>query len=153
MHVDPLWTTAWVTILQGKKRWRLFPPETPYESIGMIDGKPQILSSIWFRDYYDQVTSLSWPKEHRPVEVLQYPGETVYVPDRWPQLVLNLELTMAVTRNYASEHGPFFERMWKEVAQDEEDFALWWYSGLKWCGRDGLASAAPRSVYCGIGSD
>ena len=147
MHVDPLWTNAWVTILQGRKRWLLFPPETPYESIGMINGKPQIPSSIWFRDYYDKVTSVSWPKEYQPVEVLQYPGETVYVPAGWPHLVLNLELTVAVTHNYASEHGPFFQRMWKEVAQDEEDFALRWYEGLKRCGRDDLASAAPPSVY------
>lgn len=31
LHVDPLWTCAWVTVLQGRKRWLLFPPETPHE--------------------------------------------------------------------------------------------------------------------------
>ena len=144
MHVDPLWTNAWVTILQGRKRWLLFPPDTPYESIGMIESKPQIPSSIWFRDYYDKVTSSSWPKKYQPVEVLQFPGETVFVPAGWPHLVLNLELTVAVTHNYASEHGPFFERMWKEVAQDEQTFAMRWYWALRKCGREDLARVAPN---------
>ena len=80
LHVDPLWTNAWVTILQGRKRWLLFPPETPYESIGMIDDQPQIPSSIWFADYYEKVTSASWPKKYKPVEILQCHGETVFVP-------------------------------------------------------------------------
>ena len=139
MHVDPLWTHAWVTVLQGRKRWLLFPPNTPYESIGMIDGEPQIPSSIWFRGFYDKVTSPSWPKEYQPVEVLQHPGETVYVPAGWPHLVLNLELTVAVTHNYASEHGPFFQRMCDEVARDEPQFALQWCEGLRKNGRLDLA--------------
>ena len=129
LHIDPLWTNAWVTVLQGLKRWLLFPPCTPQEEIGMIDGQPQISSSIWFRDYYDKVMSPDWPKEWRPVEVLQHPGETVFVPNGWPHLVLNLKLTVAVTHNYASEFGPF-ERMWREVATDEPQFAKRWYAGV-----------------------
>lgn len=128
LHVDPLWTNAWVTVLQGLKRWLLFPPCTPQEEIGMIEGEPQISSSIWFRDYYDKVMSPDWPKEWRPVEVLQHPGETVFVPNGWPHLVLNLKLTTAVTHNYASEFG--FERMWREVATDEPQFAKRWYAGM-----------------------
>ena len=145
MHVDPLWTNAWVTVLQGLKRWLLFPPETPHESIGMIESKPQIPSSIWFRDYYDKVTSPTWPKMYQPVEVLQYPGETVFVPAGWPHLVLNLELTVAVTHNYEAEFGPF-QKMWEEVALHEEEFAMRLYSGLRKCGRDDLASCAPLKI-------
>mmetsp|Transcript_20189 Transcript_20189/g.44065 ORF Transcript_20189/g.44065 Transcript_20189/m.44065 type:complete len:353 (+) Transcript_20189:665-1723(+) len=129
LHVDPLWTNAWVTVLQGRKRWLLFPPCTPPETIGMIEDQPQIPSSVWFRDYYEKVTSVDWPEERRPVEVLQCPGETVFVPNGWPHLVLNLELTVAVTHNYASEEGPF-ERMWEEVATEEIDFARRWYAGM-----------------------
>ena len=49
MHVDPLWTNAWVTIIEGKKRWMLFPPNVPHEEIGMIEGMPQINSVVWFK--------------------------------------------------------------------------------------------------------
>ena len=53
----------------------------------------------------------------------------VFVPNGWPHLVLNLELTVAVTHNYASEFGPFY-RMWREVVIDEPDFARRWFRGL-----------------------
>mmetsp|Transcript_25326 Transcript_25326/g.36755 ORF Transcript_25326/g.36755 Transcript_25326/m.36755 type:complete len:225 (-) Transcript_25326:155-829(-) len=131
LHIDPLWTNAWVTVLQGLKRWMLFPPCTPPEKVGMIQNQPQIPSSIWFRDYYDVVTNeKTWPAEWKPVEVLQKAGETVFVPNGWMHLVLNLECTVAVTHNYASEYGPF-ERMWKEVVVEESNFALRWYCGMK----------------------
>ncbi|KAL3797494.1 hypothetical protein HJC23_009858 [Cyclotella cryptica] len=137
MHVDPLWTNAWVTVLQGLKRWLLFPPDTPHDMIGMSQDKPQIPSSVWFHDFYDKVTSSSWPKCYQPVEVLQHAGETVFVPAGWPHLVLNLALTVAVTHNYASEFGPF-SRMCEEVSVEEPEFAVRWYSGLRKHGRDDL---------------
>lgn len=129
LHIDPLWTNAWVTVIQGKKRWLLFPPSTPKDQIGMGNG-PQINSATWFHTFYDKVTSDDWPSDYKPVEVLQLPGETVFVPNGWPHIVLNLETTVAITHNYASEFGPF-ERMWEEVAQDEPEFAERWLDGMK----------------------
>ena len=51
------------------------------------------------------------------VEVLQRPGETVYVPAGWPHLVLNLEPSVAVTQNYATEY-PSLQKFCQAV-QDE----------------------------------
>jgi histone arginine demethylase JMJD6 len=66
----------------------------------------------------------------------------VFVPNGWPHLVLNLEQTVAVTHNYASEFGPF-ERMWEQVVLDEPEFAQRWYKGL--ClHRPDLASRIPK---------
>ena len=56
--------------------------------------------------------------------------------------MLNLELTVAVTHNYASEFGPF-KRMCKDVVEEEPEFAVRWYAGLKKNGRDDLASCLP----------
>lgn len=148
MHIDPLYTNAWVTVIQGKKRWMLFPPSVSLEKIGVVDGMPQMNSATWFKTYYDRVTAEDWPEEWRPVEVLQYPNETVFVPNGWPHLVLNLELTVAVTHNYASEYGPF-ERMWEEVQAEETEFSQRWYSGLK-IHRPDLAE---RISKCSTGTD
>ena len=53
--------------------------------------------------------------------------------------MLNLELTVAVTHNYASEFGPF-ERMCEDVVEEEPEFAVRWCSGLRRNGREDLAS-------------
>ena len=126
LHIDPLWTNAWVTLLEGKKRWVLIPPRLTSklpEGAGLRE--PQVPSVIWFRDYYHKVIQLDGV-----VEILQFPGETVFVPNGWEHLVLNLEKTVAVTHNYASEFGPF-ERMWDQVLEDEPKFARRWYRGLR----------------------
>ena len=127
LHIDPLWTNAWVTLLQGNKRWLLFPPDTLPSAIGMT-GDIQIPSSIWFSRHFDKVISPNFP--YKPVHVLQKPGETVFVPNGWPHIVLNLEMAVAVTHNYACEFGPF-EQMWREVEQEEPEFFKEWYTGLQ----------------------
>ena len=82
---------------------------------------PQIPSVVWFRDYYDTVMAQQ-PPAH-VVHVIQYPGETVYVPAGWPHAVLNLEFSVAVTHNYATEY-PSMERLWKAVTAAEPDMAV-----------------------------
>jgi histone arginine demethylase JMJD6 len=124
LHVDPLGTHAWVTLLEGAKRWVLFPYGTDGAAIGMEE--PQIPSALWFADERDG----GWYRramERIPgaVEVLQRPGETVYVPAGWPHLVLNLDLSTAITQNYATEY-PSFRRISRAVQAEEPTmFGRW----------------------------
>lgn len=132
MHVDPLWTNAWVTLLEGYKRWILFPPSVPPELIYMVD--PPIPSVIWFHRYYDTVMSSINASDQRhqwkPVEILQHPGETVFVPNGWAHAVVNLSPTnVAITHNYASEYS--LERIWQQVLTDEPNFAKKWYFAMR----------------------
>lgn len=116
LHIDPVGTHAWVTLIEGCKRWILFPAGTDPEAIHMRD--PQIPSAIWFRDFYDQAM-----RDHADaVEVLQRPGETVFVPAGWPHLVLNLELSVAITHNFATEYPSLF-LLNKAIAQAEPELA------------------------------
>ena len=49
------------------------------------------------------------PEGSRPpplmVELLQHPGQTVFVPQGWPHAVLNLSMSVALTHNYGSACG------------------------------------------------
>lgn len=98
LHIDPVGTHAWVTLVEGCKRWVLFPPQTPADTIHL--QTPQIPSSIWFGTHHESVCA----NVPGCIQVVQRPGETVYVPAGWPHLVLNLECSTAITQNYATEY-------------------------------------------------
>jgi len=149
LHIDPLGTHAWVTVVEGCKRWVLFPPTTDPASIGMQD--PQIPSSIWFAQWYPRLQK-EWETEFQgAVEVLQRPGETVYVPAGWPHLVLNLEDTVAITHNYASEY-PHLSLLQEAVQEFEPELYQVWWPQLQECRPDLFASntETPGPANCDI---
>mmetsp|Transcript_27192 Transcript_27192/g.74995 ORF Transcript_27192/g.74995 Transcript_27192/m.74995 type:complete len:210 (+) Transcript_27192:97-726(+) len=126
LHVDPIGTHAWVTLIEGCKRWILFPPDTPPQAIGLrteVDTGQQIPSVVWFDQWWCSGKILEYYQQRqdeetlRYVEFLQRPGETIYVPAGWPHLVLNLERSVAVTQNYATEY-PSFSSFWKAVESE-----------------------------------
>jgi histone arginine demethylase JMJD6 len=124
LHIDPLGTHAWVTLLEGAKRWVLFPYGTDKSVIGMQD--PQIPSALWFSSHWYQVSLQQVPGA---IEVLQLPGETVYVPAGWPHLVLNLEFSTAITHNYATEY-PSWDRIRDAIRQEEPEMYENWKEKL-----------------------
>ena len=126
LHIDPLGTHAWVTLVEGYKRWVLFPYGTDKATIGM--QTPQIPSALWFASsYYDHSMELYCSTA---IEILQSPGETVYVPAGWPHLVLNLTQTVAITQNYATEF-PTFPRLASAVMEQEPEFYHDWVTQLR----------------------
>ncbi|KAK3016296.1 hypothetical protein RJ639_007616 [Escallonia herrerae] len=103
-HVDPALTSAWNTLLCGRKRWALYPPgRVPLGVMVHVneeDGDVNIdtpSSLQWWLDYYPLLAD-----EDKPIECTQLPGETIYVPSGWWHCVLNLETTVAVTQNFVS---------------------------------------------------
>ena len=97
VHVDPLQTHAWVYLVQGLKRWIFLPANLSSEKLRELGvGEPQLPSAQWFATYRDAASSLPGT-----VELVQRPGELVYVPAGRPHAVLNLEWSYALTHNYA----------------------------------------------------
>ncbi|GAB4861269.1 hypothetical protein Ancab_036430 [Ancistrocladus abbreviatus] len=103
-HVDPALTSAWNTLLCGRKRWALYPPgRVPLGvtvHVNEEDGDVNVetpTSLQWWLDYYPLL-----PDEDKPIEFTQLPGETIFVPSGWWHCVLNLETTIAVTQNFVN---------------------------------------------------
>lgn len=107
-HVDPNATSAWNALLSGRKRWALYPPDhvppgvhVQRDAGGRIVAFDAPLSPVaWFAYVYPHLSDAD-----KPYEVLQHPGDVVYIPAGWWHMVLNVEDAIAVTQNFVSTGG------------------------------------------------
>jgi histone arginine demethylase JMJD6 len=145
IHTDPLGTSAWNALLTGKKRyhlplnypqnyvliqnrWALFPPGTPKHLIDPPRGLPDREAVTWFSRVYPTLNK----KDTGMVEIIQHPGETVFVPGGWAHVVMNLDLSLAITQNFCSPSG--LERCFLKARTSRPKFTQKWVRKLpeKW---------------------
>lgn len=98
LHVDPLGTSAWNTLLLGRKLWVLFPPSTVESDIKSHSNSEHCVGD-WFINVLPTIDPIIAASR---IQFVQKEGETVYVPAGWHHAVLNLECTVCVTQNFAS---------------------------------------------------
>ncbi|KAF9897681.1 jumonji domain-containing protein 6, partial [Lobosporangium transversale] len=112
IHIDPLGTSAWNTLTTGHKRWCLFPPGIP-KAIYDPPMKPFDREAVsWFHHVYPRFAANDFElgKKYGMIQVIQRPGETMFVPGGWPHIVMNLDFTIAITQNFCSPAN--FEGVW-----------------------------------------
>eukprot|EP00743_Colponemidia_sp_Colp-15_P009092 GILK01009918.1.p1 GENE.GILK01009918.1~~GILK01009918.1.p1 ORF type:complete len:872 (+),score=148.00 GILK01009918.1:352-2616(+) len=106
-HVDPIQTSAWNSLISGVKRWAIYPPSfvppgmsmsPSANTLGPFSTEGEVTPLQWFLDVYPTLS-----EDLKPLEIMQYPGDTIFVPGGWWHLVLNIQDTVAVTQNFVSE--------------------------------------------------
>jgi len=119
VHTDPLATSAWNTVLRGRKRWVLFPPDTPRRVGGPHSPPPSpnlTDCSVRTAKGLDELRpgeddeAVNYFADLLPrirerhglglglLEFVQEAGQTVFVPGGWWHGVLNLDDSVAVTQ-------------------------------------------------------
>jgi histone arginine demethylase JMJD6 len=146
VHIDPLSTSAWNTLIYGRKRWVLFPPDVPR---AVVRGKDLVRKDRHEDDeavdYFLNVLPRLKEREGKEwaaskvLEFTQYPGETVFVPGGWWHAVMNIDDTVAVTQNFCSTVN--FERVWLSTREGRRGMARKWLRALR-TARPDLAAVA-----------
>mmetsp|Transcript_404 Transcript_404/g.730 ORF Transcript_404/g.730 Transcript_404/m.730 type:complete len:488 (+) Transcript_404:114-1577(+) len=139
VHIDPLGTSAWNTLLFGVKRWVLFPPQVPKN---VVKGRKLILPGEDDEAIHYFTTILPRIKRRAAAsggkgdycnfecyEFTQYPGETVFVPHGWWHAVMNVTHTVGVTQNYCSKRN--FDEVWLQTRSGRKKMACSWLRKLQ----------------------
>ncbi|CAE6459637.1 unnamed protein product [Rhizoctonia solani] len=107
-HKDPNATSAWNAVITGSKGWVMFPPDLCPPGVYVSPDEAEVTSPLslaeWFMSYFDAAWSEYGRRSGKMRVGVCRAGEIVYVPSGWWHLVVNLEPSVAVTQNFASEH-------------------------------------------------
>jgi histone arginine demethylase JMJD6 len=142
MHLDPLGLLAWNSVIAGRKLWIIFDKCTPDDlATGKVFMKrppsgpvnPFTEAVGWFHLVWPQMKQFLMgnkvTEKYKPRVLIQYPGETIFVPGGLYHFVLNLDDSLAVTQNYCNMSN--FGLCWREMRVERRHTAIRWLEMLK----------------------
>ena len=128
-------------MIAGRKLWLVFDPITPED---IACGKPFMTSPSPYPNIENEAVGWFhrvWPRlvkylvdnnlcgKYRPRMLIQYPGETIFMPGGVWHYVLNLDDSLAVTQNYCNMSN--FGLCWREMRIERRHTALRWLAMLQ----------------------
>ncbi|CAK0867597.1 unnamed protein product [Prorocentrum cordatum] len=130
MHTDPLCTSAWNTLIRGRKLWLLLRPSTPKK---IAKGKDVMRKGDddeainHFLDLLPRKLAQNDPS-FQPILCVQHPGDTIFVPGEWWHCVVNLDDTIAVTQNYCGRNN--FADIWRSAREERPCWSHKWLRAM-----------------------
>lgn len=101
-HKDPNATSAWNAVLRGSKYWIMFPSSAsspPPPGVYVSEDQSEVTSPLsiaeWLLGYHAEAR-----KTPGCVEGVCNEGEVLHVPSGWWHLVVNLDVSIAITQNF-----------------------------------------------------
>jgi len=79
---------AWNQVIHGRKRWFIYSPSAGVPPGGYNQFDP---AHVWYESTYHRLS-----EDELPMECVQYPGETLYIPEDWLHATINIGETLAV---------------------------------------------------------
>ncbi|XP_034362239.1 2-oxoglutarate and iron-dependent oxygenase JMJD4 isoform X1 [Arvicanthis niloticus] len=112
-HADIFRSFSWSVNICGKKKWLFFPPGQEEALRDCHGSLPYDVTSTELLD-----THLYPRIQHNslPIEVIQEPGEMVFVPSGWHHQVYNLDDTISINHNWIN--GCNLANMWHFLQQE-----------------------------------
>jgi histone arginine demethylase JMJD6 len=136
LHIDPLATSAWNTLMCGRKYWVCMPPSIAKryaKGTGLRKKGEDGEAITWFTKILPRIKAAERKRTGGEplnlMEFIQYPGETIFVPGGWWHAVLNLDHTVAVTQNFVSRVN--FPKVWIKTRKGRKHMARRWLIELR----------------------
>uniref|UniRef100_A0A4W3HTH0 Jumonji domain-containing protein 4 n=1 Tax=Callorhinchus milii TaxID=7868 RepID=A0A4W3HTH0_CALMI len=123
--------SCWSANLCGRKRWLLFPPG---EEAALRDRAGSLAYDVLSPALRDPQLYPGAAQSHSPIEVIQEPGEVLFVPSGWYHQVHNLEDTISVNHNWLN--GCNVDTVWRflraELSAVQDEIGEWRDSMADW---------------------
>ena len=94
LHADVLFSHSWSVNLAGRKKWTLVP-----------DGQRHLVSTPSTKPLVKSLSELDATEGLTPIELIQQPGELLFVPSGWYHEVENLDDALSVNHNWLNAYN------------------------------------------------
>ena len=94
LHADVLFSHSWSVNLAGRKKWTLVP-----------DGQRHLVSTPSTKPLVKSLSELDATEGLTPIELIQHPGELLFVPSGWYHEVENLDDCLSINHNWMNGHN------------------------------------------------